>query len=96
MSTDMTKGKVSGNVPYGTITTISESPLRFGLVYTGSDDGNIHISKDGGYSWEQLNQTITAPVSKKSKTSTANLKLQPNVFGSKPYFPKTRLLFTRD
>lgn len=78
MSTDMTKGKVSGNVPYGTITTISESPLRFGLVYTGSDDGNIHISKDGGYSWEQLNQTITAPVSKKSKAPTANLKLQTN------------------
>lgn len=78
MSTDMTKGKVSGNVPYGTITTISESPLRFGLVYTGSDDGNIHISKDGGYSWEQLNQTITAPVSKKSKATTANLKLQTN------------------
>jgi photosystem II stability/assembly factor-like uncharacterized protein len=78
MSTDMTKGKVIGNVPYGTITTISESPLRFGLVYTGSDDGNIHISKDGGYSWEQLNQTITAPVSKKSKTPTANLKLQTN------------------
>ncbi|MBL7708736.1 MAG: hypothetical protein JNJ86_06665, partial [Chitinophagaceae bacterium] len=78
MSTDMTKGKVTGNVPYGTITTISESPLRFGLVYTGSDDGNIHISKDGGYSWEQLNQTITAPVSKKSKAPTANLKLQTN------------------
>lgn len=78
MSTDMTRGKVSGNVPYGTITTISESPLRFGLVYTGSDDGNIHISKDGGYSWEQLNQTITAPVSKKSKPQTSNLKLQTN------------------
>lgn len=78
MSTDMTKGKVTGNVPYGTITTISESPLRFGLVYTGSDDGNIHISKDGGYSWEQLNQTIIAPVSKKSKAPTANLKLQTN------------------
>lgn len=77
MSTDMTKGKVSGNVPYGTLTTISESPLRFGLVYTGSDDGNIHISKDGGYTWEQLNQTVTTPV-KKGKQQTTNYKLQTN------------------
>lgn len=77
MSTDITKGKVSGNVPYGTITTISESPLRFGLLYTGSDDGNLHISKDGGYTWEQLNQTVTTPV-KKGKQQTANNKLQTN------------------
>ncbi len=55
MSPDQSNGRVSGNVPYGTITSISESPLRFGLVYTGTDDGNIHVSKDGGYSWEQLN-----------------------------------------
>ena len=55
MSNDLTNGRVSGNVPYGTLTTISESPLRFGLIYTGTDDGNIHRSFDGGYSWEQLN-----------------------------------------
>ncbi|MEO7393311.1 MAG: hypothetical protein ABIU11_00135, partial [Chitinophagaceae bacterium] len=30
MSGDLTNGKVAGNVPYGTITTLSESPLRFG------------------------------------------------------------------
>lgn len=79
MSADLTNGKVTGNVPYGTITTISESPLRFGLVYTGTDDGNVHISKDGGYTWEQLNQTTsTAPVKKGAKSSTSNLKLQTN------------------
>jgi len=79
MSTDMTKGKVSGNVPYGTITTISESPLRFGLVYAGSDDGNIHISKDGGYSWKQLNQTeVPVQKKKKSRDVTEYLKLQTN------------------
>ena len=52
---DLTKGGIPGNVPYGTITTIAESPLRFGLLYVGTDDGNIQVSKDGGYSWTLLN-----------------------------------------
>jgi photosystem II stability/assembly factor-like uncharacterized protein len=51
LSGDLTRGDGNGNVPYGTLTTISESPLRFGLIYTGTDDGNIHVTKDGGYSW---------------------------------------------
>lgn len=68
MSADQTNGRVIGNVPYGTLTTLTESPLRFGLIYTGSDDGNIHVSKDAGYSWEQLNQTGTViPVKKGAK-----------------------------
>lgn len=52
---DLTRGDKGGNVPYGTITTISESPLRFGLLYAGTDDGNIQLSKDGGYSWTLVN-----------------------------------------
>lgn len=51
MSNDLTKGKKEGNVPYGTIVTLSESPLRFGLIYAGTDDGNIQMSKDDGYTW---------------------------------------------
>jgi photosystem II stability/assembly factor-like uncharacterized protein len=67
MSADLTNGKVTGNVPYGTITTITESPLRFGLIYTGTDDGNVHRSNDGGYSWEQLNHTTTTLVATSTK-----------------------------
>ena len=79
MSNDLTNGRVSGNVPYGTLTTISESPLRFGLIYIGTDDGNIHRSFDGGYSWEQLNQTTTAaPVKKGTKPPATNTKLNTN------------------
>ncbi|MBA2745190.1 MAG: glycosyl hydrolase, partial [Flavisolibacter sp.] len=48
---DLTKGKKPGDVPYGTLTTIAESPLRFGLIYTGTDDGQVHVSKDAGASW---------------------------------------------
>ena len=56
LSPDLTNGKVPGNVPYGTVTSLTESPLRFGLVYAGTDDGNLHRSFDGGYSWESLHR----------------------------------------
>ncbi|GAC1492913.1 MAG: hypothetical protein NVS1B13_23260 [Flavisolibacter sp.] len=55
ISGDLSKGERQGNVPFGTITTIAESPFRFGLLYTGTDDGNIHCSKDAGYNWTLLN-----------------------------------------
>ena len=77
MTPDLTNGKKEGDVPYGTLTTISESPTRFGLIYVGTDDGNIHVTKDGGYNWEQLNQTMIAPA-KKSKSQISNSKLQTN------------------
>ena len=48
-SADLTHGGRSGDVPYGTLTTIHESPRRFGLVYVGTDDGRVHVSPDGGY-----------------------------------------------
>ena len=78
MTSDLTNGKKEGDVPYGTLTTISESPSRFGLIYVGTDDGNIHVTKDGGYTWEQLNQTTPITSKKGSKSPTSNLKLQTN------------------
>ena len=54
ISEDVTKGFKEGNVAYGTITTISESPFQFGLLYVGSDDGLIQLSKDGGASWTKI------------------------------------------
>ncbi|MCX7554877.1 hypothetical protein OS175_13435 [Marinicella sp. S1101] len=37
---------------YATLTAIDESPQEQGLIYTGSDDGLIHVSEDGGKSWK--------------------------------------------
>lgn len=51
ISEDLSNGGHAGDVPFGTITTITESPLRFGLLYAGTDDGNIQLSKDGGATW---------------------------------------------
>ena len=58
ISGDLTTGKRAGDVPFGTSTTISESPLKFGLLYIGTDDGNIQISKDGGYTWTLINKNL--------------------------------------
>ena len=54
ISADLTTGGKKGNVPFGTLATISESPFQFGLIYTGSDDGLIHVTKDGGNSWMNI------------------------------------------
>jgi photosystem II stability/assembly factor-like uncharacterized protein len=58
LSQDLTTNPTQGDVPFGTITTISESPLKFGLLYVGTDDGNIHISKDGGYTWQLITKKL--------------------------------------
>ena len=54
ISADLSNGKKAGDVPFGTLTTVSESPLKFGLIYTGTDDGVISLTKDGGYSWTKI------------------------------------------
>ncbi|MBK8699526.1 MAG: glycosyl hydrolase [Saprospiraceae bacterium] len=54
MSGDLTNGGKPGNVPYGTLTALDESALRFGLIYTGSDDGAVYGTLDGGYSWKNI------------------------------------------
>jgi photosystem II stability/assembly factor-like uncharacterized protein len=43
-----------GNVPYGTITTIGESPLRPGLLYVGTDDGRVWVTQNDGVTWEDI------------------------------------------
>ncbi len=58
LSGDLTKGGKPGDVPYGTLTSIHESPLKFGLLYAGSDDGLIHRSMDGGHTWTNITGSL--------------------------------------
>jgi photosystem II stability/assembly factor-like uncharacterized protein len=58
LSGDLTKGGKTGDIAYGTLTTIDESPLKFGILYAGSDDGLIHVSKDGGYTWTKISDKL--------------------------------------
>ncbi|MFK7806294.1 MAG: glycosyl hydrolase [Saprospiraceae bacterium] len=54
ISEDLTNKGKKGNVAFGTLTSIHESPLQFGLIYVGSDDGLVHVTKDGGITWEKI------------------------------------------
>ncbi|MBT8187254.1 MAG: glycosyl hydrolase [Croceitalea sp.] len=58
ISDDLTQGGRSGNVAYGTLTSITESPFKFGLLYAGSDDGLIHVSQNGGGSWTNISNGL--------------------------------------
>ena len=39
---------------YGTLAYIIESPQEKGVMYTGSDDGLVYITKNGGETWENI------------------------------------------
>ena len=54
-------GDCSGNVAYGTLASISESKFQFGLLYTGSDDGVVHVSKNGGVNWVDVSAQLPTP-----------------------------------
>ena len=43
-----------GDIPYQTIFSISESPQNANLIYCGTDDGKVHITKDGGKTWKEI------------------------------------------
>ena len=56
ISPDLTYATASemGDIPYHTLFAISESPLKYGLVYAGTDDGKVHVTKDGGKTWTEI------------------------------------------
>ena len=58
ISKDLTKGGKTGNVAFGTLTALHESALKFGLIYTGSDDGLAHVSQDGGHHWQLISESL--------------------------------------
>lgn len=58
ISPDLTKGGRKGDVTFGTLSCLHESPIQFGLLYAGSDDGLVHVSKDGGYSWQNISNGL--------------------------------------
>ncbi len=54
ISNDLTQGGKQGNVAYGTITSISESSLKEEVIYTGSDDGLVYVTKNSGKKWSNI------------------------------------------
>ena len=50
-----------GTADYGNIATVDESPLRQGLLYVGTDDGVISVSRDGGSTWTRYTKFPGVP-----------------------------------
>jgi photosystem II stability/assembly factor-like uncharacterized protein len=56
-----TLSRDDGVSDFGTITTIDESPLQPGLLYVGTDDGNVQMSRDGGTTWQDITSRFKLP-----------------------------------
>jgi len=52
--------KHDGTASYGEITTIAESPLTPDVLWVGTDDGNVQVSRDGGDSWTEVGSNVTS------------------------------------
>jgi len=46
--------KLEGNIEFCTITTVAESPLTPGIIWVGTDDGKVQLTKDSGGAWIDL------------------------------------------
>lgn len=63
ISPDLTKNdkiKIAGtgHIMYCTITSMDESPLKPGLIWVGTDDGKVHVTKNHGADWDELTTNI--------------------------------------
>ena len=50
--------KMLGDIPYQTLYALAESPKRFGLLYAGTDDGRLWITRNGGGAWTELTAAL--------------------------------------
>ena len=51
-------GDNTGVEHYGTIFTIAESSAEKGVIWTGSDDGLVQVTRDGGKTWTNVTAAI--------------------------------------
>ena len=53
----------SADVVYGTITALAESPVKRGVIWAGTDDGNLQMTPDGGRTWTNVAANIHGIIS---------------------------------
>jgi len=49
---------VTGAEAYTTVFTLDVSPVREGVIWAGTDDGNVHVTRDGGESWTAVHTNM--------------------------------------
>ncbi|MFH0992680.1 MAG: hypothetical protein V1799_22000 [bacterium] len=52
------QGKLPYAISHQCLTQISESPFKFGLLYTGTDDGRVHLTTNSGETWKEITGTL--------------------------------------
>lgn len=57
---DRVKIAGTGHIMYCTITSISESPAKPGVIWAGTDDGRVHVTNDHGHTWYEATGHLTA------------------------------------
>ena len=90
-------GDMTGTEWYATIYAFAESPKQAGVLWTGSDDGLVHISRDNGSTWQNVTPSIMGKFAR-----VTEIEASPHAAGTayvsatryqqddfKPYFYKT-------
>jgi photosystem II stability/assembly factor-like uncharacterized protein len=82
-----------------TIISLEESPIKSGVLWAGSDDGNVQVTMDGGKKWENVTKNVkgmaaNSPVShvepSRTNANTAYVSFDRHMFDDvKPYVFKT-------
>lgn len=58
ISDDLTNGPSTGNLNFGSLTSIDVSPLDSSIIYAGADDGNVWRTLNGGATWENISSSL--------------------------------------
>jgi photosystem II stability/assembly factor-like uncharacterized protein len=69
---DPMASKNDGYTSYGYIVTIAESPMVPGILWAGTDDGNVQVSRDGGATWTNVAKNVPVLAEKFRETYHIN------------------------
>jgi photosystem II stability/assembly factor-like uncharacterized protein len=86
ISPDLTDGPYSGNLTFGTIISISVSPIHTELIYVGTDDGKVWVTEDGGATWNDIsgilpNRWVTKVLASREDVNTVYVTLSGYRYG---------------
>jgi photosystem II stability/assembly factor-like uncharacterized protein len=92
-TTGVTGGPITGDMTgaevYATIFTLAESPVEEGVLWAGSDDGYVHVSKDNGKKWVN----ISLPTSQLPDFSLISMIHASGHIKGKAYLAATKYMF---
>ncbi len=54
------EGSVPGGIPWFTISSISESPVTAGVIWAGTSDGKVHLTRNTGGAWSDMTAKLAA------------------------------------